>query len=95
MIHNGCLGQVTAMSLTGGFGGEVRRVAERLVKNRLVQLIATDAHAAFDRVPVLSRAVEAAARIIGVEEAEKMVTVYPAAVLEGRRPKSPPPARRI
>jgi protein-tyrosine phosphatase len=95
MIHTGCLGQVTAMSLTGGFGGEVRRVAEKLVKNRLVQFIATDAHASFDRVPVLSRAVEAAARIIGMEEAKKMVTAHPAAVLEGRSPKAPAPATKI
>jgi len=55
MIRRGCLGQVTAMSLTGGFGPGVRRVAEYLLTKRLVHLIASDAHSTDGRPPVLSR----------------------------------------
>jgi protein-tyrosine phosphatase len=89
MIRMGCLGQVTAMSLTGEFGGDVKRVAEKLLKARLVQIIASDAHSQNSRPPILSSAVQAAARIVGEEVARKMVTEYPQAVLDGQRPNIP------
>jgi protein-tyrosine phosphatase len=86
MIMMGCLGQVTAMSLTGGFGPEARQFAEQLLKHRLLHVIASDAHSTNGRSPVLSSAVEAAGKIVGKEEAWKMVTEYPQAILEGQRP---------
>ena len=73
------------MSLTGGFGSGVRRVAEKLLANRLVHMIASDAHSVGGRPPILSTAVRAAGKIVGAEEARKMVTEYPEAVLNGRR----------
>jgi len=85
MMRMGCLGQVTAMSLTGEFGEEVKRVADKLLKARLVQIIASDAHSPNSRPPLLSPAVQAAARIVGEAEARKMVTLYPQTVLEGQR----------
>ena len=85
MVRMGCLGQVTAMSLTGEFGEEVKRVADKLLKARLVHIIATDAHSKNNRPPILSSAVQAAARIVGEAEARKMVTEYPQAVLDGQR----------
>jgi len=89
MVRMGCLGQVTAMSLTGEFGGDVKRVADKLLKARLVHIIASDAHSTNSRPPILSSAVRAAARIVGGEEARKMVTEYPQAVLDGQRPNIP------
>jgi protein-tyrosine phosphatase len=86
MIRVGCLGQLTAMSLTGGFGPEVKRLAEKLLTKGFVHLIASDAHSTDGRPPVLSDAVDAAARIVGRDEALRMVTEYPGALLEGRRP---------
>ncbi len=86
MIRVGCLGQLTAMSLTGGFGPEVKRLAEKLLTKGFVHLIASDAHSTDGRQPVLSDAVDAAARIVGRDEALRMVTEYPGALLEGRRP---------
>ncbi len=91
MIKMGCLGQVTAMSLTGGFGSDVRRAAERLLACRLVHFIASDTHSAHQRPPRLSAAVMEAEKIVGREEARKMVTEYPRALLEGRRPDVPDP----
>jgi len=87
MIRAGCLGQVTAMSVTGEFGPKVKKVAEQFLRNRLVHFIASDAHSANGRPPVLSAAVRAAERLLGEEEARRMVTEYPQAVLEGRRPE--------
>ena len=89
IIRMGCLGQITAMSLTGGFGPGSKRLAEKLLKTGLVHVIASDAHSADGRPPVLSLAVHAAAKIVGDQEALRMVTEYPQAVLEGRRPDFP------
>ncbi len=84
LVDLGCLAQVTAASLTGGFGEAARRGAETLIKRRLIHLIASDAHSPVDRPPGLSRAVRAAASILGsLDEAERMVTETPAAVLAG------------
>jgi protein-tyrosine phosphatase len=91
MIHMGCLGQITAMSLTGGFGSEVKRVADQLLTHRLIHFIASDTHSVHRRPPILSPAVTEAEKRIGREEAQKMVTEYPRALLEGRRPDVPPP----
>jgi protein-tyrosine phosphatase len=91
MIRMGCLGQVTAMSLIGGFGSEAKRIAEKLLKNRLIHFIASDAHSINGRPPVLSTGVRAAEKIVGREEAQKMVTEYPQAILDGKRPNIPEP----
>jgi protein-tyrosine phosphatase len=90
MVNMGCLGQVTAMSLTGGFGAEVKRVADRLLAHRLIHFIASDTHSVHERPPLLSPAVREAEKRVGREEAQKMVTEYPRALLEGRRPDVPP-----
>ena len=86
MIMMGCFGQVTAISLTGGFGREVRQFSENLLKHRLIHVIASDAHSTDGRAPVLTSGVEAAGKIVGKEEAWRMVTDYPQAILEGERP---------
>lgn len=93
LISLGSLAQVTAMSLTGEFGGHVMSCAEMMVRNRLVHVIATDAHSAKSRPPLLSRAVEAAEAILGsMEEARRMVTELPAAILAGDPVEAPAPA---
>jgi len=91
MIRMGCLGQVTAMSLTGEFGPGVRRIAQKLLTNRLIHIIASDAHSTDGRPPILSAAMKAAEKIVGKEEAYKMVTDYPQAVLDGKKPNVPEP----
>ncbi len=91
MVRMGCLGQVTAMSLTGEFGPEIKRSAEKLLAKRLIHIIASDAHSPDRRPPILSAGVKAAEKIVGKEEARKMVTEYPKALIEGRRPSIPDP----
>lgn len=84
LIAMGALGQVTAMSLVGDFGTFVKRTAENLITQRLIHIIASDAHSADGRPPVLSHAVDCAAEILGSdEEAGHMVTTVPAAILAG------------
>jgi protein-tyrosine phosphatase len=91
MVKMGCLGQVTAMSVTGGFGSKVRGFVEKLFKKRLLHFIASDAHNINGRPPILSSAVKQAEKIVGKEQAQKMVTEYPKSVLEGKRPNVPEP----
>ena len=85
LIELGALCQITAMSITGEFGEMAKDCAERLLKKRLVHVIASDAHSPEDRPPLLTGAVEAAAGILGnYDEACRMVTDTPAAILAGK-----------
>jgi protein-tyrosine phosphatase len=81
MISMGAVGQVTAQSITGGFGEKVRAAAESFLRNGLVHLIASDAHDWESRPPRLTEAVQAAKKIVGAARAEAMVTTVPAAIL--------------
>ena len=91
MIRLGCLGQVTAMSLTGGFGPKAKETARSMMKHRLIHFIASDAHSTDGRAPILSGGVRAAEKIVGMKEARKMVEEYPRAILEGMKPDVPGP----
>jgi protein-tyrosine phosphatase len=85
LVQKGALVQVTAMSLTNGFGSQSRNCIRQLLRSDLVHLMATDAHSVTARPPLLSPAVEAAAQIVGWAQAEAMVTTHPLAILEGER----------
>lgn len=82
LIVQGAIGQITAQSITGGFGKHIRKTAERFLKHGLVHLIASDAHNATTRPPRLAEAVKVAANIVGATRADAMVTSVPAAILE-------------
>ncbi len=77
--------QVTAQSVTGGFGRGAEKAAKRLLKWGVVDVIASDAHHPERRPALLSAAVKAAAKIVGRERAEAMVTTEPARLLSGAR----------
>lgn len=80
------------MSVVGDFGGAAMRCAEMLLDHRLAHVIASDAHSAEERPPVLSTAVEAAAELLGsYDDALRMVTEVPAAILSGAMPELPDP----
>lgn len=83
-IDRGILVQITAMSIVGGFGLEVRDFSMFLLRHNLVHAIATDAHSADFRLPVLSEAVGLAADLVGMERAEALVKSVPEAIISGR-----------
>lgn len=83
MVDKGVLVQVTAMSLTGDFGDQVRASAARMVKSGLTHLIVSDAHSSHHRVPILSKALKALENLIGPEAAELMVEYTPRRILQG------------
>lgn len=84
-IEHGALVQVTAMSLTGGFGRGVRRITEKLLKLGLVDVIASDSHSPVHRPPHLSTALKAATKIVGDERAEKLVKENPQRIVAGEK----------
>jgi protein-tyrosine phosphatase len=92
LIGLGALSQVTAMSVEGAFGEFIGEVCGVLLRHRLAHVIASDAHSAGDRPPILSRAVDRAGDILGnYDEAEAMVTSVPAAIVAGRPVDVPDP----
>ena len=81
--QSGVVMQVTAGSLTGRFGSEPRRLAEHMLENGLVDVLATDAHNLTSRPPVLSQARDLVADRYGDELAKRLVYDNPLAILSG------------
>jgi len=95
-VNMGCLVQITAMSITGDLGREARLCALKMLECRLAHIIATDAHSAMHRPPVLTPGVKKAAKILGsTEQAEEMVTARPAAILAGAKIVIPEPQQPV
>jgi protein-tyrosine phosphatase len=97
MVQMGALTQVTAGSLTGGFGAGPEYLARSLLKEGLVHLIASDGHSVHQRPPVLSKAVKVASKILGMDRAKALVRENPLCILRGARPQTieEPVAREI
>ncbi len=80
-VRMGALIQITGMSVTGGFGKMAKAVAEKLLKEDLAHVIASDAHSQGQRPTGLSRAVEATSKLIGQDRAMKMVRENPLKII--------------
>jgi protein-tyrosine phosphatase len=86
LTDRGCWMQVTAGALTGRFGSRPRYWADRFVAEGRAHLLATDAHDAKRRPPLLTEGFQAAARLVGEEQARLMVEDRPARVLADQAP---------
>lgn len=80
-VEQGCLFQLTAMSVTGEFGELAQKKSIELLSRDWITILATDAHNSQHRPPVLSRGLEAAAEIVGAKNAVKLVLDHPAKIL--------------
>jgi protein-tyrosine phosphatase len=83
LVDAGCLLQVTAGSLVGTFGPQVRSFAEWLVVQGFAHFIATDGHGAKSRRPLMKRAFERVAEIAGDRVATKLCSGNPRRVVAG------------
>ncbi len=83
LIRLGCLSQITASALLGGFGEKTRDLSFRLLEKGLVHIISSDAHDAIHRPPALSRARDAAAKVVGPDRAREMVADVPLSICRG------------
>jgi protein-tyrosine phosphatase len=80
--------QLTAGSITGHFGRSAKNWCERFLKDGYTHIIASDAHEAKSRIPILSHAVEETARLLNDEaEAWRMVRDRPRAILDNTPPE--------
>ena len=84
LIDAGCLMQVTAGSLTGGFGPASQALAEQMCRRGQVHFLATDAHSPRSRRPKMKQAYERAVELAGVEAADLWCRTYPRLLAEGK-----------
>jgi protein-tyrosine phosphatase len=82
-IEQGCLLQVTASSVAGGFGLAAQAIASDLLSEGLVSILATDAHNIDYRPPILSQGMQEAARLVGEAKAEALVLQTPWQISQG------------
>jgi protein-tyrosine phosphatase len=80
LVRAGALSSITAGSLVGRFGGEVRRFARRLVAEGLAHNVASDAHDALKRPPGMSDELREAG--LG-ELSDWLTSAVPGAILNG------------
>jgi len=81
LLQQGVIAQITASSLIGLQGRTIRRCAEALLKEGLIQCIASDAHGLHTRPPRVAEGLQCAARMLGRERVHQMVEICPAAIL--------------
>ena len=72
LTRNGIKIQINAGSLTGTFGFRPRRRARKLLKNRLVSMVATDAHNLTSRPPQLSNGYHITVKLTDKDYADRV-----------------------
>ena len=97
MIRQGAWMQVTAGALTGMFGPRAKYWGEKFIGEGHTHLLATDAHSNRRRVPCLSEGLAVAQRLLGHEEAARLVLERPQSILDDLSPgaTAPLPERAV
>lgn len=83
-LRQGCYVQVTAQSITGGFGRKAQKAAELLMDASAVHFVASDAHNLDTRPLRLQAAFDAVARSRGENVAQALFDGNPRAAIESR-----------
>jgi protein-tyrosine phosphatase len=83
-VELGCLVQVTALSVLGGFGKKAGAAAHRLLGEGMVHVIASDAHDPVHRHPRLDEAFAAIGQQYGPAVAELLFEENPARIIRGQ-----------
>lgn len=91
MTRQGAWMQITAGALVGQFGPRARGYAERFVGEGHTHILASDAHTTGRRSPRLSDGLRAAERLVGAEEARRLVIDRPRAILDNLPPSQTAP----
>jgi len=93
LVDAGVLVQITAGSMTGGFGSTVRRLTATMLRTGVVHVVASDAHDAVKRPPGLNDGFTSLERDLpGLAELQPWMTEQvPRAILDGTPlPERPP-----
>jgi protein-tyrosine phosphatase len=83
-VNLGCLVQVTALSVMGGFGKKAAATAHSLLAQGMVHVIASDAHDPFHRHPRLDDAYKAITAQYGEERARLLLIDNPGRIIRGQ-----------
>jgi protein-tyrosine phosphatase len=84
LVDAGCLMQVTAGSLLGGFGAAAEELAQWMLARGLVHIVATDAHSARRRRPQMLPAYREVAALAGADVARLVCATHPQCVASGQ-----------
>ena len=84
LVERGCLLQVTAASLMGGFGERIRAFCEQLIRQELVSFVSSDAHGTQSRGPGLAPAFRRVTELVGRPMAIALFRDNPARVVAGQ-----------
>jgi protein-tyrosine phosphatase len=82
-VKEGCLLQVTADAVSGGFGPLCAQRAREFLERGWVSVIASDAHDTAERPPRIAPGRDAAAKIVGEEEARRLTQDTPLRIVRG------------
>lgn len=83
-VDAGCLVQLTADAVAGGFGEVCRVRALEFLDRGWVTILASDAHDTEVRPPRLKPGIAAAAKILGAKAALELVDAAPRRIVDGR-----------
>jgi protein-tyrosine phosphatase len=94
--ESGILCQITASSILGEFGAEVREFSVRLLEHRMAHMVVTDSHGLRVRAPKLSGAFQVIEELLGREIAEEMTRGIPERIINGESfiPAEPLPLKK-
>jgi protein-tyrosine phosphatase len=84
LVEMGCLMQVTAGSVMGTFGSRSQEMAEWMLEHGLVHFVATDAHGVKTRRPLMQRAYDRIAELVGDAAAGDLCSINPELVARGK-----------
>jgi len=83
LVAQGCLLQLTADAVAGGFGPLCAQRAREFLERGWVSVIASDAHDTAERPPRIAPGRDAAAQIVGEEEALRLTKGTPLRIVRG------------
>lgn len=81
LIDSGCLIQSNIGSILGIYGKKAKKTIKYLLKNDLINFIATDTHRKDTIYPLLKKATKKIEKIIGKEKTEELIKINPQKIL--------------
>jgi protein-tyrosine phosphatase len=82
LVEMGAIVQVTAASITGGFGRAAQSATEEFFRRGLIHIVASDSHSIDRRPPAMSAARDAVQQRWGREAVSLLFEAMPAAILK-------------
>ncbi len=90
LVRSGAWMQITAAALLGKFGSRAKKWSERMLRQGVVHVMASDAHDTVRRAPLMGEAFRALCALVGEQEAMNIVQFRPEAILNDCAPAKAP-----